>query len=298
LHLTQSTDFNLLIALDALLAEGSVTGAARRLSVTTPAMSRTLARIRSAFADPILVRAGRGLVPTPQALALRERVRAVVEEARALVAATGQQPLAALVRTFTVRASDAFAGAFAARLAARVAREAPGVALRFAPEGEEDVAPLRDGRVDLDLGVMGPLGPEVRVQTLFRERLVGVVRRGHPLAHGRVTAARLARERHVVVSRRGIARGPIDAELARRGLERAVALVVSGFGEALLAAAASDLVAAVPSRLARAAAETVAIDSFALPLPLPVLSVSQAWHPRLEADPAHRLLRTCVRELC
>jgi DNA-binding transcriptional LysR family regulator len=293
----QSTDLNLLTALDALLAEGSVSGAARRLSVTTPAMSRTLARIRDAFGDPILVRAGRGLTPTPHALALRERVRAVVEEARSLVAAAGEQVLGTTLRTFTVRASDAFAGAFAARLAERVASDAPGVTLRFAPEGDEDVASLRDGRVDLELGVMGPLGPEIRVQTLFRERLVGVVRRGHALARGRVTPARFARERHVSVSRRGIARGPIDAELSKRGLARPVALVVAGFGEALLAVAASDLVAAVPSRLARVAGETVAIDCFPLPLPVPVLVVGQAWHPRLEADPAHRFLRACVREI-
>jgi DNA-binding transcriptional LysR family regulator len=288
---------NLLIALDALLSEGSVSGAARRLHVTTPAMSRTLGRIRHAFGDAILVRAGRGLVPTPHALALRDRVHALVEEARALASAADSQPLALTRRLFTVRAADGVAGAFAARLAARVGREAPGVTLRFAPEGEEDVDSLRDGRVDLDLGVMGPLGPEIRVQGLFRERLVGVVRRGHGLTRGRVTAARFARERHVVVSRRGVARGPIDTELARRGLVRAVALVVAGFGDALLAAAGSELVACVPSRLVEAAPETLAVARFRIPLTLPELPVAQAWHPRLDADPAHSLLRACVREI-
>lgn len=293
----QSIDLRLLGALDALLREGSVSGAARRLHVTTPAMSRTLARIRLAFDDPILVRAGRGLVPTARALALRERVHAVVEEAHALFAAAGQVPLATLERGFTIRASDAFAGAFAARLVERVATAAPGIALRFAPEGEEDVESLRDGRVDLDLGVMGALGPEIRVQTLFRDRLVAVVRRGHPLARRKPTLQRFARERHVVVSRRGIARGPIDVELGRRGLRREVALVVSGFGEALLAAAGSELVACVPNRLAVDAARSVAIESFALPLRLPALHVAQAWHPRLDADPAHRWLRECVRDV-
>lgn len=291
-------DLNLLIALDALLDEGSVVGAAQRLHLSPPAMSRTLARIRDALGDPILVRAGRNLVPTPRALQMRDRVRALLAEARALFDDADTVALENIERTFTIRASDGIAGALAAGLLARVRSRAPGINLRFAAEGDEDVAALREGRIDLDIGVLGDSGPEIKLQGLFRDRFVGVVRLGHALSRGRVTAKRFAGAQHISVSRRGRARGPIDAALASQGLSRNVALVVPSFYTALMIAADSDLVAAVPARLALQARALLPVKSFELPITLDDVLVTQAWHPRFDNDAGHRWLRECVRAVC
>ncbi|MGK9231542.1 LysR family transcriptional regulator [Inquilinus limosus] len=291
-----SMDLNLLVALDALLAEGSVAGAARRMNLSAPAMSRTLARIRHAIGDPVLVRAGRRLVPTPRAIELQGRVRAVVEDAQTLLRPEGAADPSMLERSFTIRASDYAAGVFAAGLAAAAARQAPGVTLRFADQGREDVNALREGRIDLDIGVLGETGPEIRVQTLLQDRFVGVVREGHPLLRGEMTAERFAAATHISASRRGRARGLIDDALERLGLSRRVTLVMPSFYAALFTAASSDLVAALPlAVVARAAALGLAVRVFELPVTVPAVTITQAWHPRFDKDAGHRWLRQLVR---
>ena len=175
-------DLNLLVTLDALLAEGSVARAAKRLRLSPSAMSRALARLRLTTGDPLLVRAGRGLVPTPRALELRERVSQLVQDGEAVLRPAEKLNLKQLARTFTLRSSEGFVENFGPRLIARAAEEAPGVRLRFMQKLNKDSAPLRDGTVDLETGVVGKTtGPEVRAQTLFRDRFIGVVRKGHAL---------------------------------------------------------------------------------------------------------------------
>lgn len=290
-------DFNLLVALEVLLAEESVAAAARRLRLSPSAMSRTLARLREATGDPLLVRAGRGLVPSPRALELRERVGRVVQDAAALLRPARAIDLATLSRTFTLRCSDGFAETFGPGLIARAGAEAPRVRLRFVQKLDRDSGPLREGTVDLETGVVGgKLGPEVRSQALFRDRFVGVVRAGHPLARGRITAPRYAGARHVGVSRRGQERGPIDEAMAALGLAREVVASVGGFATALALARASDLIASVPER--HTAALRAGMHSFRLPFAAPEPTISLLWHPRLDADPAHRWLRRCVRGAC
>jgi DNA-binding transcriptional LysR family regulator len=291
-------DLNLLLTLDVLLAEGSVVAAARRLRLSPSAMSRTLARLRETTGDPLLVRAGRGLVATPHALALRERVGPLLQEAQALLRPAEQIHLQTLERLFTLRNSEGFVETFGAALIARVAREAPGVRLRFVQKPDKDSTPLRQGSVDLETGVLEKTtAPELRVQALFRDRLIGVVRQGHPLSQGEVTPARYAAEGgHICVSRQGLEREPVDEALAALGLERKVATIVAGFATALALARGSDLIASVPER--HTAGLRGGLHSFALPLPTPEFTVSMLWHPRLDADPAHRWLRTCVREMC
>lgn len=153
-------DLNLLPALDALLTEGSVTGAARRLGLSTSAMSRTLARLRSVTGDPLLVRAGSRLVPTPRAIMIRDQVRDVARDARTLLSPqVTEVNLAALERTFVVRANEGFIALFAASLVAAVAKAAPCVQLRFEPRLVKDAVFLREGRVDLEIGVLGNSAP-------------------------------------------------------------------------------------------------------------------------------------------
>lgn len=290
-------DLNLLATLDVLLREGSVAGAAKRLRLSPSAMSRALARLRQITGDPLLVRAGRGLVPTPRALELRERVGQLVQDGEAVLRPAEILDLGQLARTFTLRTSDGFVENFGPGLIARAGKEAPGVRLRFVPKPDRDSASLRDGSVDLETGVVGDAtGPEVRTQALFRDRFIGVVRKGHALGKGKVTPGGYAEGRHILVSRRGLDRGPIDDALQPLGLAREIVTTVGGFATALALARGSDLIASVPER--HTGNLRAGMVSFPLPLAMPEITVSLLWHPRLDADPAHRWLRGCVRDVC
>jgi DNA-binding transcriptional LysR family regulator len=296
-------DFNLLVTLDVLLAEGNVSRAARRLQLSPSAMSRALARLREATGDPLLVRAGRGLVPTPRALELRERVGQLVQDGEAVLRPSQNLNLKHLVRTFTLRTSEGFVENFGPGLLARVGEQAPGVRLRFMQKPDKDSAPLRDGTVDLETGVVvKTTAPEVRAQALFRDRFVGVVRMGHSLSKGKITSSRYAAGRHICVSRRGFDEGPIDEEgpireaLKPLGLERQIVTIVGGFSTALALARATDLIASVPER--HTGKLRTGMHSFPLPVFTPQFTVSLLWHPRLDADPAHRWLRGCVQDAC
>jgi DNA-binding transcriptional LysR family regulator len=213
----QLPDMNLLVALDALLDEGSVVGAARRMNLSPAAMSRTLTRIREAIGDPILVRAGRGLVPTPKALELREQVRDVVEQAALLFRSADSVELGTLRRRFSIRANDFFIGVYGGKLFDTLDQLAPHCELRFVPEGDGDDEALREGRIDLSVSNTRPVTPEVKVQNLFSTHFVGLVREDHPLLDGEITAERYAGFSHISMSRRGIARGPIDTALNALG---------------------------------------------------------------------------------
>lgn len=290
-------DLNLLITLDVLLEEGSVTRAGERLALSPSAMSRALARLRRATGDPLLVRAGRGLVPTPRALELRDRVRGLVQEAEAVLRPAERLDLATLRRTFAVRGSDGFVERFGPELVAEVGSAAPGVRLRFVQKTKKDVGPLRDGSVDLETGVVeDALPPDVLSRALFTDRFVGVVRNEHPLSTGKITAARYASSRHVHVSRRGLTEGLVDEALHPTGHRREVVTVVDGFGAALALAKASDLVATVPER--HTANLRHGMHTFELPFRAPEVTVSLLWHARLDADPAHRWLRDRLLSVC
>lgn len=290
-------DLNLLSTLDVLLAEGSVAGAARRLGLSMSAASRALARLRAVTGDPLLVRAGRGLVPTPRALELRGQVARLVEEAGQVLRPAGGVDLASLRRDFTLRVTDGFVETFGAAVLARVGAEAPQVRLCFLPKFDKDPAPLREGAVDLDTGVIGAdTVPELRARALFRDRFVGVVRAGHPLAARAPGVAEYAACGHALASRGGRTRTGIDEVLQEMGLERRVATVVGSFGAALTLARATDLVATVPERYT--AGLRGGMHAFALPFAPPRITVSMLWHPRMDADPAHRWLRGCVHAVC
>lgn len=290
-------DLNLLVTLDVLLSEGSVARSAKRLRLSPSAMSRALARLRKTVGDPLLVRAGRGLVPTPRAIELRETVGRIVQDAEAVLRPSAQLNAGHIVRTFTLRTSEGFVENFGPDLIARVGEQAPGVRLCFVQKPDKESTSLRDGTVDLETGVVGDAtGPELRAKALFRDRFIGVVRAEHPLCHGKLTPARYASERHISVSRRGFARGQIDKALEPFGMEREIVTIVGGFATALALARASDLVASVPERHTGNLRD--GMYSFALPFPAPQITVSLLWHPRMDADPAHRWLRDIVVDTC
>jgi DNA-binding transcriptional LysR family regulator len=290
-------DLNLLVTLDVLLAEGSVARAARRLRLSPSAMSRALARLRETTGDPLLVRAGRGLVPTPRAIELHAQVGQLVQDAEAVLRPAEKLNLKQLVRTFTLRTSEGFVENFGPDLIARIGEDAPGVRLCFVQKPDKDSKPLRDGLVDLETGVVEQMtAPELRAQALFRDRLIGVVRMGHPLSKGKITPSRFAAGRHIYVSRQGVDKGPIDDALKALGLERKVVTIVDGFATALALARNSDLIASVPER--HTGNLRSGMHSFPLPVATPDFTVSLLWHPRQNADPAHRWLRAHVRDVC
>ncbi len=292
-----SPDLNLLITLDVLLTQGNVTRAALRLGLSPSAMSRSLARLRETMGDPLLVRAGRGLVPTPRALELREKVSQLVVDAQAVLRPESAPDLKQLVRTFTLRTSEGFAENFGSALVERVSALAPGVRLSFVQKLDKDSAQLREGSIDLETGVVAAMiGPEVRAQALFRDRFVGVVRLGHSLSKATITPRRYSNGRHIGISRRGLEMRPIDEALSLLGLERNIAVVVGGFSTAVAMSRASDLIASVPER--HTGNLRAGMHTFTLPFTTPGFTVSLLWHPRSHADPAHRWLRGLIVETC
>ncbi|WP_010460644.1 LysR family transcriptional regulator [Acidovorax radicis] len=284
-------DLNLLVALDALLATGSVTAAAERVHLSTPAMSHALARIREAFGDEILVRAGRKLVPTPRALALVEPVRMLLAQAQALRSPADRDGLLQVRRHFVVRAPEGIAVVYGAALSQALAQEMPQASLQFLAESHNDPSALREGRVDLDVGMFRSRDPETEWVELSHQKVVGTARIGHALLAQPVTPMRLAAARHVGVALRPGETNPLDAALTALGLQRLVALVVPSAFTALIAASRSDLVACVPERVARAMAPSLKLNVFVLPLPVESDPMRMAWHPRYSADAAHLWLR-------
>jgi DNA-binding transcriptional LysR family regulator len=298
-------DLNLLLALDVLLVEGSVTGAARRLGLSSSAMSRTLARLRVATGDPLLVRAGRGLVPTARAAELRDRVHELTRDAQAVLRPQiTRVDVASLELTFTIRVSEAFLEFLSGPVVAAVTQAAPRICLRFAPKPNKDARPLREGLIDLEIGVLGTSAPEIRTQLLFHDRLIGVARLGHPLlASAVVTPERYAACNHVVASKEGDTIEPIDVALEKLGLKRTIRVIVPGYPDAMRIARQSDLVALVPqscfdNSLTSDHAVTSGLATFEVPVPTLEFKVSAMWHPRMDADPAHRWLRDTVMSVC
>ena len=275
----QSADANLLLALDALLHEGSVTAAARRMNVTAPAMSHTLARLRTTLGDPLFVRAGNRLVPTPRAVALRDRVARAAGEVTSLLAPEKPLDVATLERAFVIRASDAIVVTVGGPLNARVRAEAPGVALHFVATASDDV--------DLDIGVQHGRAPnDMRVQRLYFDEWVPVVRTTHPMK--RATPAQLAALEQIGVLTKAQSRWPKNPP----------SRVVPSFLAAAALVAASDAYALLPSRLVARVVEPFGLRRLALTSPPTKYAIAQAWSARVDNDPAHVWLRTTVRAVC
>ncbi|MEU8945697.1 LysR family transcriptional regulator [Streptomyces sp. NPDC048489] len=289
-------DLNLLSALDALLEEGSVAGAAARLHVTAPAMSRSLGRIRRTTGDQILVRTGHSMTPTPYAIAVRGQVHELLHQVQAVLAPSRELDLATLERTFTLRWHDSLVALSGPALLAAVREQAPGVRLRFLAESSTDTAELRRGEVDLEANANRPSAPDVRAENVGDTRLVVVVRQGHPLTRVRtLTAKRYAAAEHVTVSRRGNLGNAVDEALARLGLTRRVVASAPTEAAALEFARGSDLVVSVPEATTRSSVAELGLTLLPLPVELPSAPVYLSWHQRYDTDTAHTWLRGLAR---
>lgn len=288
-------DLNLLIGLDALLEQRSVQDAAAQLHLSPPAVSRTLGRLRATTGDALLVRNGREMVPTAHALALRDEVHELVQRAAAILEPAREQDLARLERTFTVRANDVLLAAFAPGLLEVVARDAPGVELRLLGENPDDDKNLSRGEVDLDVGSLPDRSASIASHVIGTDEMALVVRSGHPLAAAGPTIEQFAAAVHIVVSRRGRLRGPVDAVLEAHGLRRRVAAALPSFGAALAIVEASDIVCVLPRRLG--VPDGRALSPLPLPFPLRSVPAVVSWHHRHDSDAAHQWLRSVVTEV-
>jgi DNA-binding transcriptional LysR family regulator len=289
-------DLNLLAALDALLEEGSVAGAAERLHVTAPAMSRSLGRIRRTTGDQILVRTGRTMTPTPYAIAVREQVHELLQQVQGVLAPSRELDLTTLERTFTLRWHDSLVTLSGPALLAAVRKQAPGVRLRFIAESSIDTPELRRGEVDLEANANRPTAPDIRADRVADSQHVIVVRRRHPLTRVKtVTAARYAAAEHITVSRRGRLGNALDDALARLGLTRRVVATAPTEGAAFEFVRGSDLLLTAPESTTRSAATVLGLTLLPLPFELPPTVVYLSWHQRYDTDPAHAWLRDLAR---
>jgi len=294
-------DLNLLVALDALARERSVTKAAEKAGVTQSAMSHTLRRLRELFDDPLLVRGRGGMVLTPRAEALAVPLRSgLVTLARTLVEPEPFDPANAR-RTFRIVSPDLFDALVLPALLRRIGRDASSINFAVVPAPKRIADSLETGDIDLaihpvlldptpfDLGVQ--VDPELQRRTLFQDSFRCFVRSGHPLlARRRLTLNAYARLNHILVSPGGEGPGVVDRVMQHEGQERRIALRVPHFATALEVLAQSDLVLTAPSSLANCSA-AAGLASRPVPLKIPNHAITMLWHPRFAEDPAHRWLR-------
>ncbi len=291
-------DLNLLRVFDALMDTGSVAQAAVRLNLSAPATSRALSRLRRAMNDPILVRAGRGLVPTPFAQRTAGSVKALLDAADRLQAGPADSDPRSWRRTFAIRLNDALVPVLAPRLTRRVAAEAPGIRLRFVAQDSKEPDPLRDGSIDLDVTVAAPTPPDIHTSALFTDHFVAVVAAHSPLGRSsHLSVDDLARHPHVSASRRGLARGPLDEALDLLGRERQVVAVVASYAMGAMMALESDLICLVPHVTAVHLIQMgVPLRCHEVPLELPTADIEMRWHRRANGDPAAQWVRDCLRD--
>lgn len=289
-------DLNLLPVLQALVEEGSVTGAAERLRLSPPAVSRSLGRLRTLTGDGILVRTGRTMTRTPYALAVRDELSEVLRCAERILTPGRGLDLAVLERVFALRMHDALTAAIAPTLLATVQASAPGVRLRFLAETDTDAADLRLGHVDLEIGSTIPTVPELRHDVLGADSLVAVMRAGNAAAR-RLDLDTFIRASHIVVSRRGRLIDPVDTILAERGATRSVIASVGSLAAALQIVASSDAMLTAPRRALHALTNSYELEVVPLPFASSTAPVVSVWHHRSDTDLAHGWLRDIVRNI-
>lgn len=284
-------DLNLLVGLDALLRESSVTGAAARLDLSVPAMSHLLGHIREEFNDPILVKAGRQMVPTQRAIELKDRVRRIVEDAMGLQADQMAIDPGSLKRDFFITAGEAVLSFLGGPLLAYLGAHSPQVRCAFVSDRPELL--WRNYAVDLSITVVLDPSPEMRLETLLTDRLVGVCRIGHPLLRTKVTPERYRAARHLINARGGRFVSPLDARLGGERLVVASAPTVS----ALWMLHDTDLIGTCYERLEGPAVRAIGLQTFEIPVDLEPVPICQVWQGGHDTDPAHGWLRQSIRKV-
>jgi len=298
-------DLNLLLAFDTLASEGSVTRAAAKLDMSQPALSGALARLRHHLGDPLFVREGGKMRPTPRARQLARPIAEAIATLREALEPEARFRPETSTRSFVIAATDYVEAVHFGRLMRVLQREAPGASLRAVRPPQAlwpPVDALREGSVDLALGLFAP---EVRprqdqlAQRLAHERIVAVVRARHPGVGRRLDLRTFVEIPHIrIIYPNDGHTGVVDTALASRGLERRVALTVANLTTVPPIVAGSDLLGLAPERLARAWARAFALRIFDLPIAIPDLPLTMVWHETRRNDPVQRWLRDLIaREL-
>lgn len=302
---TSGVDLNLLVVLHALLEERNVTRAARRVHLSQPATSNALARLRLLFGDPLLVRAGRGMVPTPRAEALAAPLRVAMEQIGDTLRAGSSFDPANCKATFTLATSDALQIGLLPGLLAMLSARAPGVQIVCAPlvglgNATGDPLPERElaaGEVDLAVGYFTRPPQHHRAKALFDGDFVCMVRKKHPHVGSAITLRQFVELAHVVTASAHHLHSTVDEALGRRKLARRIAVVVPQYSVVPYVLMRSDAVAVLPRGLAEAFERRFDLQLLEPPLPIIRFTISQVWHERTHHSLAHRWLRDTVAGL-
>jgi DNA-binding transcriptional LysR family regulator len=293
-----AVDLNLLVALDALLTERSVTRAGRRIGLSQPAMSAALARLRALFADPLFVRTRAGMLPTQRALAIASPLQDVLANVRVVLATPAFDPAVARV-SFQIVTGDYGELVILPALLAALEKRAPRATLRVRPitDPKAQLAQLGEGVIDLVIAPMLHAGGGIEVADLFHEDFVCVLRRSHPARPARLTLRSFARLRHLLVSPEGDGPALVDEVLGKAGLSREIALRIPHFLVAPALVATSDMVATLPRRVVAGSAMKRQLTTFAPPFETRTFTMVVAWHARRLEEPAVRWFRDLVVEI-
>lgn len=292
-------DLNLLRVFDALMTTGSVSAAAVHLHLSVPATSRALGRLRQSMDDPILVRAGRGLTPTPFALRTAGRVRALLDQASDLRSDKPNADPRTWQRSFSIRINDGLSPVLAPRLLSRIASEAPNVRLRFKTDDSDHPDALRDGSIDLDIGIAAAPPPDVYTQQLLVERHVALVSARSVLGRARqLSVDQLVQYPHITSAGAAPDGQALDEALGQIGRSRRVFAVVPSYAVCSLLALEYNVIALVPSLLAQHLVDRkVPVRWHEIPLTLPRITVDVRWHRRLHDDRPTQWLRGHITDV-
>ena len=292
-------NLNLLLALDGLLSQRSVTAAAKRVRVTPSAMSHSLSELRHLLGDPLLVRSGRGMVLTPRAEALVSPLHTLLMDAERLLGGGATFDPATTTRRFVIAAADFLATLLMPALLDAAAREAPGTSLEIVPTSRRGNAWLLEtGDVDLALGAIVDAAPGIRRMDLLTDGFACAARKGHPSIVGALDLDSYVQTPHLLITL-GDDTGPtwVDQALTKLGRKRHVAARVRYFMTAPLIVARTDLLLTGPSMLIRYFAELVPLQVLRPPIDLPTYPEEAYWHQRFDEDPAHTWLRNLVKKI-
>jgi DNA-binding transcriptional LysR family regulator len=293
----EAVDLNLILVLHHVLVEGTVARAAERLHVTPSAVSNSLARLRELVGDPLFVRSGRSVAPTPFARELAPQVATAVEGLRRILEARRDFDADACTRAFTLASADNIG--ILPGIAARFARALPRASLRVVTLDHAIASDgLASGDIDLLLGLPPTMSREIRSEPAYTERLVCAMWRKSAPASRRLTLKQFLKARHVEVAVLGKhAIDYVDTALSRLGHQRSIALSVPQFALAAACVAGTPYITMLPASMAKGLAASLPIAVLKPPVELPDITILQLWHVRSEADPGLALLRSIIREV-
>jgi DNA-binding transcriptional LysR family regulator len=288
-------DLNLFVVFDAIFTEGGVTQAARRLNLTQPAVSHALAKLRDTCGDPLFVRNGRTLSPTPAARQMISAVRQSIYGLKTTLGSlTAFDPQTARLQ-FTIGMRDVLESTLLPELMPAICRQAPHINIAVVRAGRRDLeAELGSGAIDAAIDVLLPVSSDVRQTRITAQSLAVLARKGHPRLRGKLTLKSYLAEEHIVVSSRRRGQSQEDLELARGGYRRSVRLRCQHYFAAARVVSTTDLLCSTTRPVADVLAKVLPLQVLTFPLATPDFDAFLYWHANVDADPANRWLRALL----